>query len=89
MKKIVKLNITDIENIVKNTINEYELPENDLDLNDSNNMIPLKFDSNDNPEIMDDSTSKPPKLLIGKNVETGELTIIDTERNKVLYTKMM
>lgn len=78
MKKIIKLNLNDIEKIVKNTINEMESEES-TDIEDV---------LGDDYYVSDDTTIKPPPLLIGKNAETGELTIIDTRTNKILYKKM-
>jgi len=79
MKKIIKLNLNDIENIVKNTINEMESDES----TDIDDVLGDKFYTSDDTNI------KPPPLLIGKNAETGELTIVDTRTNTVLYKKMM
>ena len=75
MKKIIKLNLNDIENIVKNTINEMESEEpTDLD-----NVLGDKY------YVGDDTDLKPPPLLIGRNADTGEFTVIDTRTNKVLH----
>jgi hypothetical protein len=79
MKKIIKLNLNDIENIVKNTINEME-SEEPTDLDDA---------LGDEYYVGDETDLKPPPLLIGKNADTGELTIVDTRTNTVLYKKMI
>jgi len=79
MKKIIKLNLNDIENIVKNTINEME-SDKSTDIDD---VLGDKY------YTTDDTNVKIPPLLIGKNAETGELTIVDTRTNTVLYKKMM
>ena len=71
MKKIIKLNLNDIENIVKNTINEMESEE--------------PTDLGDKYYVGDDTDLKPPPLLIGRNADTGEFTVIDTRTNKVLH----
>jgi hypothetical protein len=75
MKKIIKLNLNDIENIVKNTINEMESEE----LTDLDDVL------GDEYYVGDDTDLKPPPLLIGKNPDTGEFTVIDTRTNTVLY----
>lgn len=75
MKKIIKLNLNDIENIVKNTINEMESEE------------PTGLDDvlGDEYYVGDDTDLKPPPLLFGRNADTGEFTVIDTRTNTVLY----
>ena len=79
MKKIIKLNLNDIENIVKNTINEME-SEEPTDLDDV-----LGDVLGDEYYVGDDTDLKPQPLLIGRNADTGEFTVIDTRTNKVLH----
>lgn len=77
MAKVVKLNLKDIENIVKKTINEAEF--DDLDTNIQPEELPGASSYGDEEELKK-------TLMIGKG-DDGKIYMIDPSNGKILGTK--
>jgi hypothetical protein len=76
MSKLIKLNLGDIENIVKNTINEMMGDEPEMTGDEPEDM--------DEPQDMGGQNNVPPPLLIGRDEKTGDIVFYDTINNKML-----
>jgi hypothetical protein len=76
MSKLIKLNLGDIENIVKNTINEMMGDEPEMTGDEPEDM--------DEPQDMGGQNNVPPPLLIGRDEKTGDIVFYDTVHNKML-----
>jgi hypothetical protein len=70
-KNIIKLSIKDIENIVKRTINESNVTEDDM----------MGVDTPEEDSFSDKN------VMIGKDVETGKIYVYDVTNNKILASK--
>jgi hypothetical protein len=75
MKKIIKLNLNDIEKIVKNTINEMESD----DFSDTETVdIGTGEDF-----LVGNSTESIPDIMIGEDPITRKIMVINTKTNEV------
>lgn len=70
-KNIIKLSIKDIENIVKRTINESNVTEDDM----------MGVDTPEEDSFSDKN------VMIGKDEETGKIYVYDVTNNKILGSK--
>lgn len=77
MAKVVKLNLKDIENIVKKTINEAEM--DDFDTKVQPEELPGATDYEDEQELKR-------TMIIGKG-EDGKYYVTDSETGEILATK--
>ena len=77
MKKVVKLSIKDLENIVKRTINEAEF--DDFDAQVQPEELPGASDYEDNEEVKR-------TVAIGKG-DDGKIYVTDVETGEIIATK--
>lgn len=70
-KNIIKLSIKDIENIVKRTISESNVTEDDM----------MGVDTPEEDSFSDKN------VMIGKDEETGKIYVYDVTNNKILGSK--
>lgn len=75
MKKIIKLNLNDIEKIVKNTINEMESDDfSDVETVDIGTGEEF---------LVGNSTESIPDIMIGEDPITRKIMVINTKTNEV------